>query len=449
MTMKSNRLVPAAVAVSSVLLLSTHALPQERAVLTGAAALGDWRDDRPGVRRRVTLRDLPVPFATPSARNSARLDPDWQGKMPLVPPGFSAALFASNLDRPRLLRAAPNGDVFVAEGLAGRVRVIRPSADGSKAERIEIFASGLNRPFGINFHPYGPEPQWVYVANTDSVVRFPYRNGDLKARGAAETIVPELPAGGHWTRDLVFSRDGARMFVSVGSRSNAAEHLGQFSPGSVGSKVAGLLWGDETDRATVLVFDPDGKNRRVFATGLRNCVGMDVHLATGDLWCSVNERDGLGDDLVPDYLTRVREGAFYGWPWFYLGGNEDPRHHNARPDLRDKVTVPDVLIASHSAPLQMVFYNGRQFPAAYRGDAFVALQGSWNRSRRTGYKIVRVPLKNGVATGEYEDFATGFVLNESTIWARLVGIAVARDGSLLISDDGNGTIWRIAYSGRR
>ncbi len=213
------------------------------------------------------------------------------------------------------------------------------------------------------------------------------------------------------------------MFVSVGSASNVAEGLG-FSVGAVLDNVIGALWGNEKDRAAVLEFDPDGNNKRVFATGLRNCVGMDLHPATGELWCSVNERDGLGDDLVPDYLTRVREGAFYGWPWFYLGSNEDPRHKNARPDLRGKITVPDLLLASHSAPLQMVFYDGAQFPAQYRGDAFVALQGSWNRSQRTGYKIVRVPMKNGVATGEYEDFATGFVLNDNTIWGRLVGIAV-------------------------
>ena len=425
-----------------------HAISQERPVLTGKAALGDWRDDKPGLRRHVTLNDLPPPYATTSARNPPSVDRNWRGQAPLVPAGFEIKLFASNLDRPRLLRAAPNGDIFVAESGANRVRVLRPSADGIKAEMVEIFASDLNRPFGINFYPPGPNPQWIYVANTDSVVRLPYRNGDLKARGKPETIVSSLPSGGHWTRDVVFSRDGAKMFVSVGSASNVAEGLG-FSVGAVLDNVIGLLWGNEKDRAAVLEFDPKGNNKRVFATGLRNCVGMDLHPATGDLWCSVNERDGLGDDLVPDYLTRVREGAFYGWPWFYLGSIEDPRHINARPDLAGKVTVPDLLIASHSAPLQMVFYDGAQFPAQYRGDAFVALQGSWNRSQRTGYKIVRVPMKNGIATGEYEDFATGFVLNDNTIWARLVGIAAARDGSLLISEDANGTVWRISYKGGR
>jgi glucose/arabinose dehydrogenase len=439
----------AALLLAAIFAMAWSAMAQERPLLTGRAALGDWRDDRPGVRRRITVRDLPGPFATPSARNPARVDSEWRGRTPLVPPGFSANLFASGLDRPRLLRTAPNGDVFVAEGFAGRVRVLRPSTDNRKADQVETFAAGLNRPFGINFYPPGPNPQWVYVANTDSVVRFAYRNGDLKARSAPEVVVPALPSGGHWTRDIAFSSDGQRMFVSVGSRSNVAEHLGQFTPGSLGSRVAGLLWGDETDRAAVLAFDADGKKRSVFATGLRNCVGMVMHPRTGDLWCSVNERDGLGDNLVPDYVTRVREGAFYGWPWFYLGANEDPRHKAARPDLREQVVVPDVLIASHSAPLQMVFYDGRQFPPGYRGDAFVALQGSWNRAQRTGYKIVRVPLKNGVATGEYEDFVTGFVLDDSTIWARLVGITVARDGALLFSDDGNGTIWRVSYQGRR
>jgi hypothetical protein len=426
--------------------LAWHAISQERPVLTGKAALGDWRDDKPGLRRRVTLNDLPPPYATTSARNPPSVDANWRGQAPLVPPGFEIKLFASNLERPRLLRAAPNGDIFVAESGAGRVRVLRPSADGTKTDAVEIFASSLNRPFGINFYPAGPNPQWVYVVNTDSVVRFPYRSGDLKARGKPETIVSSLPSGGHWTRDVVFSRDGRQMFVSVGSASNVAEGLG-FSVGAVLDNVIGVLWGNEKDRAAVLAFDPDGKNKKVFATGLRNCVGMDVHPATGDLWCSVNERDGLGDDLVPDYLTRVREGAFYGWPWFYLGSFEDPRHINARPELADKVTLPDLLIASHSAPLQMVFYDGAQFPAQYRGDAFVALQGSWNRNQRTGYKIVRVPMKNGIATGEYEDFATGFVLNDNTIWARLVGITAARDGSLLITEDANGTVWRISYKG--
>lgn len=195
----------------------------------------------------------------------------------------------------------------------------------------------------------------------------------------------------------------------------------------------------------MLAFDPQGHGRKTFATGIRNCVGLAVHPVSGDLWCSVNERDGLGDDLVPDYVTRVREGAFYGWPWFYIGANEDPGHRGQRPELKDKITVPDVLIQPHSASLQLAFYTGTQFPEAYRGDAFAAEHGSWNRARRTGYKVIRIRLKDGVPTGEYEDFLTGFVVADNAVAGRPVGVAVAHDGSLLVSEDANGTVWRISY----
>jgi glucose/arabinose dehydrogenase len=207
----------------------------------------------------------------------------------------------------------------------------------------------------------------------------------------------------------------------------------------------GAVWGSESDRADVLSFAPDGKRLGTFATGIRNCVGLAVHPTTGDVYCSTNERDGLGDNLVPDYVTRVREGAFYGWPWFYIGSNEDPHHAGERPDLKEKVTIPDVLIQPHSASLGLTFYNASAFPSEYSGDGFAAEHGSWNRSRRTGYKVVRIRLKDGVPTGEYEDFVTGFVINDSDVWGRPVGVAVARDGALLVSEDGNGTIWRITH----
>jgi glucose/arabinose dehydrogenase len=194
----------------------------------------------------------------------------------------------------------------------------------------------------------------------------------------------------------------------------------------------------------VLAFDPDGKNQTLYATGIRNCVGLAIQPATGAPWCSTNERDGLGDDLVPDYVTSVKEGGFYGWPWYYIGSHEDPRHPGARADLKDKVTTPDVLLQAHSASLGLTFYDAGQFPAEYRGDAFAAEHGSWNRSKRTGYKVIRIRMRDGVPTGEYEDFATGFVVNDREVWGRPVGIAVARDGSLLISEDGNGTIWRVS-----
>jgi glucose/arabinose dehydrogenase len=286
------------------------------------------------------------------------------------------------------------------------------------------------------------------VANTDSVVRFAYRAGDMKARRAPETVA-QIPGGrGHTTRDVAFSRDGARMFVSVGSSSNAAEGTRP----AAGAELQrfevehgmGASGGNETDRADVLVFGPEGKERKVFATGIRNCVGLAVQPATGDVWCATNERDGLGDDLPPDYVTRVRENGFYGWPWYYIGANEDPRHPGARPDLKEKVIVPDVLLQPHSAPLGLTFYDGRQFPADFAG-AFVALHGSWNRSKRTGYKVIRVILKDGAPTGEYEDFLTGFVEGEQSVWGRPVGVTVARDGSLLVSEDRNGTIWRVSY----
>jgi hypothetical protein len=212
-------------------------------------------------------------------------------------------------------------------------------------------------------------------------------------------------------------------------------------------KPPGAAWDFETDRADVLVFNPQGQGRRVFATGIRNCVGLAVNPTTGDLWCSTNERDDLGDNLVPDYLTRVREGGFYGWPWYYIGTHEDPRHAGERPDLRDKITVPDVLIQAHSASLQMTFYSGSQFPADYQGNAFAAEHGSWNRAKRTGYKIIRAIVKDGVPTGEYEDFVVGFVIDDASVWGRPVGVAQAKDGALLFSEDGNGTIWRVSYRG--
>src|SRR5216684_4093169 len=377
-------------------------------VLTGAAAYGDWRSDAPGMRRKITPADMPPPYETASASRYPTVVARPADAWPKAPPGFVVELLAGGLDNPRLIRVSPSGDVFVAESGPGRIRVLRVM-DGAKPPEIRTFAEDLYQPFGIAFWPPGPNPRYVYVANTDNVVRYPYRPGELKPTGPAETIVTGLPRGGHWTRDLVFSDEGS---------------------------------------AVVLSFTPEGKDKQFFATGLRNCVGMAVQPGAGDLWCSVNERDGLGDDLVPDFVTRVREGAFYGWPWFYIGANEDPRHPGEQPALRSRVTVPDVLVQPHSASMQMTFYDASQFPAEYRGDIFAAFHGSWNRTKRTGYKIVRVLLKNGQPTGEYEDFLTGFVISDRTVWARPVGVAVARDGALLVSEDGNGTIWRVSYRGR-
>ncbi|HEX2446152.1 MAG TPA: sorbosone dehydrogenase family protein, partial [Vicinamibacterales bacterium] len=379
-----------------------------------------------------------APYATRHVDNPPKLVARPQGAMPKTLPGYSVSEYATGFVEPRLIRTAPNGDLFVAESKPGLVKVVRAGAAG-RGPTVETFAGGFDRPFGIAFFPPGPSPTHVYVGNTNSVVRFPYQPGDLKARGPQEMIVPDLPAGGklrgggHWTRDIAFSRDGRKMYVSVGSHSNVDE---------VDNNPI------ERDRATILEFNPDGSGRRVFVSGIRNAVGLAVHPETGKLWASVNERDGLGDDLVPDYITSVADGDFFGWPWFYMGGHQDPRHKGKHPELKAKVRTPDVLVQAHSASLEMVFYTGMQFPAADRGSIFAALHGSWNKSMRTGYKVIRVPLEAGAATGEYEDFLTGFVTAEGQVWGRPVGVAVASDGALLVSDDGSKTIWRVGYTGK-
>jgi glucose/arabinose dehydrogenase len=417
---------------------------QAPAVLRGRAAFTDWSADQPGLRRHITPADQPAPNLAGSSASAARIVRRTPDQKPAVPPGFEISLFAESLDGPRQIRAAPNGDIFVAQSRAGTVRVLRPSGSGRPVN--EEFASASSAPFGIAFYPSGPDPQWVYIAYTDHVVRFPYRNGDLKARGRSETIVPQLPVRGHSTRDIAFSPDGTKMFVSVGSASNVGDQMGRLDPAALAAWNAahppGAAWGNETERADVLVFTPDGGNRRIYATGIRNCVGLAVSPG-GDLWCSTNERDAIGDDVPSDYITRVREGAFYGWPWYYLGGNEDPRHAGERPDLRDKVTVPDVLLQAHAASLGLTFYTGTQFPAQYRGSLFAAEHGSWNRSKRTGSKVIRVIMKDGQPTGEYEDFVTGFIVSDTQAWGRPVGVTVTPDGALYVSDDAGGTIWKI------
>jgi glucose/arabinose dehydrogenase len=341
--------------------------------------------------------------------------------------------------------------LFVADSEANTIRAYRVPKGRTRPIKSTIYASGLNKPFGIAFYPLGPNPEWIYVANTDGVVRFPYKNGDLKASGKPEDIVEKIPFTHHWTRDLVFSPDGKRMFLSVGSGSNDALDM---SPepdikGGLASwkktRPLGAAWDTEERRADVLSFTPEGKDEKIFASGLRNCVGLTVQPDTGQLWCAVNERDEIGDDVPFEYATHVKEGAFYGWPWFYIGGNEDPHHKGERPDLKDKVTVPDVLMEAHSAPLQIAFYDGDNFPTEYKGDAFVTLHGSWNRGERSGNKVVRLLFEDGKPTGEYEDFLTGFVISNEKAWGRPVGIAVGQDGSLFVTEDGSGTVWRVSY----
>jgi glucose/arabinose dehydrogenase len=407
-------------------------------VLEGKNAFSDYRQQKPGVMHKITPADLPAPYATESVDNGPHLVPRPDGVLPQALPGFKVELYAEGLKNPRLIRRAPNGDFFVAESEANTIKVFRGIGADGKALSSYDFATGLSQPFGIAFYPPGPDPQYVYIGNTGSVVRFPYHNGDTKASGPAQTIVPNIPSGGrlrgggHWTRDIAFSPDGKKMFVSVGSFSNVDD------PDT--SKA-------EFHRADILEFNPDGSGLKVYAWGIRNPVGIAVNPQTGQLWASVNERDRLGDNLVPDYITHVQEGGFYGWPWYYTGGNQDPRHQGKHPELKSKVIVPDVLLQPHNASLEMTFYEGSQFPSEYRGDAFAAEHGSWNKAGRTGYEVIRVPLKDGHATGEYEDFLTGFVTSDGQVWGRPVGVAVATDGSLLVTDDGSNSIWRVSYGG--
>ncbi|HWD56877.1 MAG TPA: PQQ-dependent sugar dehydrogenase, partial [Stellaceae bacterium] len=299
----------AAIALSLVAAATLAADPPK--ILTGADAFGDWHADTPGTLRKITVADLPAPFATGSARESARVVAPPRGAHLATLPRFSAAVFADHLDHPRQIRVAPNGDIFVAESRADRIRLLRAPEGAGKLAQNEVFATKLDSPFGIAFWPPGSDPRYVYVANTTSIVRFPYKSGDLKASGPAETIVSELAqSGGHWTRDIVFSSDGKTMFVSVGSGSNDAEGMPRNPPGDwVASHPLGAAWDSEAGRADVLAFDPEGKNRRIYATGLRNCVSLALAPKTGEPWCAVNERDGLGDNLPPDYLTRVRQGG--------------------------------------------------------------------------------------------------------------------------------------------
>jgi glucose/arabinose dehydrogenase len=403
-------------------------------VVTGTAAFVSFKDEKPGTYRKITVADLPKPFATKGVSNGPKVVPMPAGAWPKAPEGFKVERYAELADEPRELRTAPNGDLFVSDSSAGKVEVFRGVTKDGKAEQRSVFAAGLTNNFGIAFYPLGKNPEWIYLANTGSVIRYRYHNGDLKAAGEPETVIAELPAGGgHWTRDLAFSNDGKRLFVSVGSRSNVDDP--DTHP-------------REKHRANILEFTPEGKFVKVYAAGIRNPVGIAVNPTTGQLWCSVNERDMLGDNLVPDYVTSVKEDGFYGWPWYYMGDNQDPRLEGTHPELRGKVTVPDVLLQPHNASLQLTFYAGNQFPQEFHGDIFAAEHGSWNKSVRAGYEVIRIPLNGGKSDGVYGDFLTGFVTDDGDVWGRPVGVATAPDGSLMVSDDGSKSIWRVSYQGK-
>ena len=379
------------------------------------------QNDRVLQHHEIRADQLPAPFATQSSGNSPIVRGRPKDAALHVPPGFTVTLWATGFGDPRNMVYAPNGDIFIAEPGDGKITVLR---GGNPAQRV-TFASGLDEPFGLAFH--GP---WLYVGNTGEIVRFPYQNGQVAATGKVEHIA-KLPPGGHSTRNITFNRDGTKLYVAVGSESNVD---------------------DETRtpmRAAITEMNPDGSGTHVFASGLRNPVGLAWNPANGTLWTAVNERDGLGDDLVPDYVTDVRANAFYGWPFSYLGKTVDPRRKGERADLVAKAIPPAVLLQAHSAPLGIAFYDGTMFPAKYRGGLFVAMHGSWNRSQRTGYKVVFVPFTGGRASTGYDDFLAGFSPdpNARSVWGRPVGLLVMHDGSLLVSDDGSGVIWRVTYQG--
>jgi len=363
---------------------------------------------------------LPPPFATRSAGNPPQDAKPPQGFLPTVPAGFRVNIFATGFQEPRWLAVAPNGDIFVADSGAGKIFVLRDPRRTGGAQEREVFASGLDRPFGIAFHE-----DYVYVGDTDAVLRFRYNANTSKRLGEAEHLM-SLPRGGHWTRALVFSADLKHLFVSVGSASNIDVEK-------------------DKRRGAITICDPDGKNARLYATGLRNPVGIAVEPATGELWAEVNERDGLGDDLPPDYFTSVKDGGFYGWPYSYIGDNVDPRVRPQEPELVAKAIVPDVLLGSHRAPLQFAFYTGKQFPESYQGGAFIAEHGSWNRSIRAGYEVTFVPFKNGRPSGDPQVFLDGLVPDpaKTAVYGRPVGVAVAPDGALLVSDDSANVVYRV------
>jgi len=476
--MRVFALATVAVAVS----LLSAVLPAQK-VSTGQAAFADWNQQQPGARRKITLADLPAPNPAEAVSNTAHIVRRPAGAWPQAPAGFKVTLYAGGdaapmqradnkeymqlsngtFTMPRLIRSAPNGDLFLADSGAGTVFVLRGVGANGRAAMIAKFATGLDHPFGIAFYP-AKNPKYVYVGNATTIQRFAYKTGDLHASGPAETVVPNIPGyaqltgGGHWTRDVTFTQDGQHMLISVGSGSNvddADTHPREFH------------------RADILEYTPDGKFEKVYAYGIRNCVGEAINPVTGALWCSTNERDDLGNHLVPDYVTSIKEGGFYGWPWYYMGGHRDPRlpepcangtgpnpqrtapltaeqaANCKRVDLSSKVITPDVLVQPHMASLEMLFYpNSGDFPAQYHGDAFAAEHGSWNRANRAGYEVIRIPMHDGHADGSYEDFLTGFVTKDGQVWGRPVGVAVGQHGDLYVTDDGTRSVWRVQYVGK-
>jgi glucose/arabinose dehydrogenase len=379
----------------------------------------------------IKLSDLPAPKLENEVTNGPKVIPRPEGAKLNLPPGFEVRTFAEGgFQRPRWMALAPNGDVFLADSSAsGKIIILRDTNNDGVADERFVFADNQLQPFGVAFWK-----DYLYVGNTNAVVRFHYKPGQTKADGPAEKIA-DLPGKGyheHWTRNILFSSDGKKMYVTVGSESNVSVETNEM-------------------RAAIIEFNPDGTGKRIFASGTRNPIGLAWLPGTRALWACVQERDRMGDDLPPDYVTEIKDGGFYGWPYAYNGPNEDPRRKGERPDLVKKTLTGNVLIQAHSAILGLAFYEGKMFPREYRGNAFVALHGSWNRTKRTGYKIIRIRFRDGKPIGGYDDFLTGWMLDENSrdVWGRPVGLLVLPDGSMLITDDGANKIWRVTYRGTK
>jgi glucose/arabinose dehydrogenase len=383
--------------------------------------------DSVGQKFALDPAKLPKPNATPAVAAVSHTIARPKDAALRVPEGFTATAFATGLTNPRWMAIAPNGDVFLTEPSAGKITVLRDANGDGKAETISTYAGGFDRVHGIAFHDGA-----LYAADVRAVWKLPYKIGDLKTAAKPERVTKDSFGGDqfHWSRDIAFGPDGA-LYIAIGSGSNKDE-------------------GEPPQRASVQKVDAAG-HLHTFASGLRNPVGIAFYPGSSDLYVTVNERDGLGDDLPPDYLTHIGENDFFGWPYAYTGPHPDPDIGGKRPDLVKKTKIPEVLFQPHSAPLGLVFYEGTQFPAEYKGDAFVALHGSWNSGKPTGYKIVRVHFTKGHPENGYENFAVGFWDGASTpakVWGRPAGLAVAKDGSLLIADDAGKTIWRISYKAK-
>ncbi|WP_432711821.1 PQQ-dependent sugar dehydrogenase [Pedobacter sp.] len=404
------------------------------------------------LQQAAAQTNLPAPDVNASKTKFSKVIGWPAGKTPVAPAGFTVTRFAENIKSPRNIYLAPNGDILVTlsnsertakeqaeNAISGKskaeqsgksvntVMLFRDGDGDGKPELQTTFLTGLNQPYGVLILGNA-----FYVANTDGVYKYPYQTGDTEIKGKGNKIL-DLPAGGynnHWTRNLIANAAGTKIYVTVGSGSNVAEH--------------GIE--NEKRRANILEINPDGSGEIIYASGLRNPVGMAWEPVTKTLWTAVNERDQLGDDLVPDYITSVKKGAFYGWPYAYFGQNEDPRLKGQRPDLVKATVVPDIAVGAHTASLGLAFYTGKKFPEKYQGGAFIGQHGSWNRSELSGYKVAFIPFKGGKQAGELEDFLSGFIADKDKgeVYGRPVGVALAKDGALLVADDVSNTIWHVS-----